>query len=159
MRIKEDHQDYKLIAIHPNRTIVMTSKYETEKQNTNHEAKLELAPNVWLGYHVEIQNLTNAENDTQTFKLDLNYPTRNLTAKGWYSITDDSFDTDVSLEWIKKMLENDEDNNFEIDFSKPKVMRAGLQWKNNPVVGDDVDNQTLSIVLKHPSFERVSIPI
>ena len=33
-------------------------------------------------------------------------------------------------------------------------MRAGLQWRNNPVAGTDIDNQTMTIVLKHPSFER-----
>lgn len=153
-------QEYKLIAIHPNRTIVISSDFTIEEDVTNHKSKIELAPQIWLGYDLRIQNFTNSDNDTQKFKFELTYPTRNLTAKGWYSVTDDVFDTDVSLEWTKKTInpisgdQSSTEYNDEVFEEDPKTMRAGFHWKAHELQGDDIDNQTAIFVIKHPSFER-----
>jgi len=50
--------DYKIVAVHPNRTVILTSNYDYQDQITKQNSKLELGPNIWLGYNFKIKNLT-----------------------------------------------------------------------------------------------------
>lgn len=169
VKTRDDGHDYEFVAIHPNRTIKVTTKSDIKDNNSNHRAKVELAPSVWLGYHLDIKNLSQSDNDTQKFKFMLTYPSRNLTARGWYSLTEDSFDSDASLEWTTKTPEvveqpkpqvedgydDYEETKTEEDKPAPKVMRAGFHWKAHELSGTDLTNHTAIFVIKHPTFEKV----
>lgn len=51
-------QDYRIVAIHPNRTVIITSAYDFQDNITRQQSKIELAQNVWLAYDVQIENHT-----------------------------------------------------------------------------------------------------
>ncbi|GAB0088507.1 uncharacterized protein DMENIID0001_029540 [Sergentomyia squamirostris] len=135
-------QDYKIIAIHPNRTVIFTSEYDFQNRTTKQKSKLQLAPTVWIGYDWQLQNLSQATNESQVFAIEVSYPKRKLGASGWYGVTDDTLDSDVSLKWS-----NQED-------SDPKLMKVGLQWRNHPLNKREKDNQTCVISIGHPSFNE-----
>ncbi len=171
VKTRDDGHDYEFLAIHPNRTIKITTKSERNDQNSNYRAKVELAPTVWMGYNLDIVNLSRFDNDTQRFKIILSYPSRNLTARGWYSLTEKAFDSDASLEWTTKIQtpeepqrdENDYDNEYENTDTEvqntptSKMMRAGFHWKAHDLQGNDINNQTAIFVVKHPTFEKVQL--
>lgn len=143
-------QEYKIVAIHPNRTVILTSEYDYENSTTKQSSKLQLAPTIWLAYDWHIQNLTRVDNESQVFSLELSYPKRSLGAFGWYAVTENTFDSDISLKWHNK----DTDEDMTEEETSPKIMKAALMWRNNPLVGDDKDNQTAMFSLGHPSFEK-----
>lgn len=103
VRTTETGQDYKIIAVHPNRTVILTSDYDYQNSTTKQKSKLQLDSNVWIGYDFKIQNLTNLVNESQIFSLELSYPKRNLSADGWYAVTENSFDSDLSLNWVNNI--------------------------------------------------------
>lgn len=142
-------QDYKIVAIHPNRTVILTSNYDYENNTTQHNSMLQLAPHVWLAYDWHVKNLTRADNESQAFSFDLSYPKRSLGAAGWYSVTKNTFDSDVEIKWHNKDVPQDEGNEAD-----PKILKAALQWRNNQLGAHDKDNQTTRISLGHPSFEK-----
>lgn len=147
---RETGQDYKFVAIHPNRTVILTSNYDQENNTTKHKSKLELSPKVWIAYDWFVQNLTRADNESQAFSFDLSYPKRSLGASGWYSVSKNTFDSDVAVKWHNK--ESQYESNEEQP--EPKVLTAALVWRNNPLSSNDRDNQTATLSLGHPSFER-----
>lgn len=146
---RETGQDYKLVAIHPNRTVVFTSKYNYENNTTKHQTKLELSQTVWLAYDWHVQNLTHGDNESQAFSFDISYPKRSLGADGWYSVSKNTFDSDVSIKWHNKEAEDDYD-----DIPEAKVLKAAILWRNNKLGPNDRDNQTAMLSLGHPSFEK-----
>lgn len=52
-------QEFKIVAIHPNRTVILTTNYEEEsEQIIKHRSKLELSQTAWIGYNLELSNYT-----------------------------------------------------------------------------------------------------
>lgn len=146
---RETGQDYKFVAIHPNRTVILTSTYDYENNTTKHKSKLELSPTVWLAYDWYVQNLTRADNESQAFSFDLSYPKRSLGASGWYSVSKNTFDSDMAIKWHNKEAQNEYE-----DSPEPKILKAALVWRNNQLGPHDRDNQTATLSLGHPSFEK-----
>lgn len=155
-------QDYKVVAIHPNRTVVFTSDFDIRDSTSKQKSRLQLAPNVWIAYDLMVTNETKLDNDSQRFALTLSYPKRNLSADGWYAVTDNSLDSDLTFKWVKnedkteeKVEEYDEYVDPDaIDDTKPRIMRAALQWRNEPLQGIDKLNQSATFSIRHPSFQQ-----
>lgn len=155
-------QDYKIVAIHPNRTVQFTSDFDIRDSTSKQKSRLQLAPTVWIAYDFMMMNETKLDNDSQKFTLSLSYPKRNLSAEGWYAVTNDSFDSDLTFKWVKnednsevKVADYDEYVDPDaVDDSKPRIMRAALQWRNEPLQGIDKLNQTAMFSIRHPSFQQ-----
>lgn len=163
-------QTYKVIAIHPNRTVVVTSDYDYQNTTLNQRLKLLLSSDMWIAYDFKLTNLTTSTNDSQLFSIDMQYPKRNLSTTGWYSITDDVFDSDLSFRWTKSKKKKDSENNNYDDYgqlnesdededgaeekSEERNVKAALTWKNEPLSENDKCNQTVLLVIKHPSFRK-----
>lgn len=57
-------QEFKIVAIHPNRTVVLTAEYEeTNEHLLKQRTKLELSKTAWIGYNIEIGNYTAVSNN------------------------------------------------------------------------------------------------
>lgn len=163
-------QAFKILAAHPNRTVIFTSDYDFRELTTHHRSKLELAQNIWIAYDLRVQNLSTLANDSQVLNIDLSYPKRNLSTSGWYSITEDVFDSDFTFKWTKDkdsssgnnydeydVSANDNDdygNHDAVEQNEERSMRASLKWSNEPLTGIDRNNQTLLVTLRHPSFTK-----
>lgn len=104
-------------------------------------------------------------NESQSFNVDLSYPKRNLSAIGWYSMTDDNFDSDLSFKWTQEdsgynsygresYTDYSEETTTTASEITQKVMRAALNWRNEPLTGEDKFNQSLMLALRHPSFTK-----
>lgn len=171
VRTTETGQAYKIIAIHPNRTVVITSDYDSHDTTINQKLKLLLSSDMWIAYDFKLTNQSTSEKDSQEFSVDLQYPKRNLSTSGWYSITEDVFDSDLAFKWtkLKKVtVENEfdeygygfaqsseEDNENEETFeNEEKIIKAALTWRNEPLAENDKANQTVLFVIKHPSFRK-----
>lgn len=159
MRTTLTGQDYKIVAIHPNRTVVFTSDFDIQDSTSKQKSRLQLAPTVWIAYDFVVTNETKLDNDSQRFTLALSYPKRNLSAEGWYAVTDDSFDSDLTFKWVKneetsEVSDYDDYEPDAVDDSKPRVMRAAFQWRNEPLQGIDKLNQTAIFSIRHPSFQQ-----
>lgn len=159
-------QAYKIVAIHPNRTVIVTSDYDYKDATVKQRSKIQLAPEVWLAYDFKLVNLTTQTNESQTLSVDLQYPKRNLSSIAWYSITDDAFDSDLQFKWTKTKKVQAE-NNYDYDVSNEdeneneaetetveRVIKAALTWRNEPLTSADKTNQTVLFVIKHPSFQK-----
>ena len=92
VEVIDNQQKYKLIAIHPNRTIIISSDYLTGNDYTNHSCKVELAPTVWIGFNVDIKNQSTDNIDSKEIKFLVSYPTRDVTALGSYVLTSKSLE-------------------------------------------------------------------
>lgn len=90
------------------------------------------------------------------------YPKRNLSTEGWYAITENTFDSDLSFKWTedpKPVSEGSSDDynydsNDEVGSQHPREVRAVLNWRNEPLHGIDKANQSASLIIRHPSFEK-----
>lgn len=147
VEINDENQNYKLVAIHPNKTIVWVSDYSSLETRTYQSSKLELAPNVWLGYNVEILNHTKEEVESQEVKAKLSYPARDVSVGGLYTLKDDSFSTDLKVKWLKNDVEEGET-------PEEKVIESSLQWQDHKLSEKNEDHQSLLLGLKHPSFDK-----
>lgn len=165
-------QDYKVVAIHPNRTVILTSRFDIQERVTNTNSRLQLADNVWIAYNVIVENRTQNDNESQNFHIELAYPKRNLTTVGWYSVTDNTFDTDLTFKWTDNLEEAKQEieaTTTEADAynwgyasgevsttsaNKPRIMRAALHWRNEPLMGIDTVDQTIELSILHPSFQK-----
>lgn len=167
----ETGQAYKIVAIHPNRTVIVTSDFDYKDTTLNQRSKLLLATDMWIGYDFRLTNHTTLTNDSQSFSVDLQYPKRNLSTSGWYAITDDVFDSDLSFKWTKlkakvQVEENSYDdygqasNEYEDTESdnsvqvEERVVSAGLTWRNEELGPNDKINQSVLLVVRHPSFRK-----
>lgn len=171
VRTTETGQAYKIVAIHPNRTVVVTSDYDYHDTTVNQKLKLSLSSDMWIAYDFKLTNLTTPTNDSQVFSVDLQYPKRNLSTTGWYSITEDAFDSDLAFKWTKprkvqaetaddeyssfeSSSEEETEDNDESDKNEEKIIKAALKWRNEPLKVNDKSNQTLLLAIKHPSFQK-----
>lgn len=56
---KAGGEEFKVVVIHPNRTVILTTNYEeTFEKNIKHRSKLELSQTAWIGYNLELTNYT-----------------------------------------------------------------------------------------------------
>lgn len=56
---KDRAREFKLVAIHPNRTVVLTTKHENvDAQVFRQHAKIELSRTAWIGYNLEHGNFS-----------------------------------------------------------------------------------------------------
>lgn len=165
----ETGQAYKIVAIHPNRTVIITSDYDSYDTTLNQKLKLLLSSDMWIAYDFMLKNLTDASKDSQEFSISLQYPKRNLSTSGSYSITEDVFDSDLAFKWTKaktkpvdtgyddynyfKSSEETTDNEEVIE-NEEKVINAALTWRNEPLSMFDKCNQSIVLVVKHPSFRK-----
>lgn len=159
-------RDYKVVAIHPNRTVILTSNYDIQERVTQTNSRLQLAENVWIAYNVVIEDQTQSDNESQNFHFELSYPKRNLSTIGWYSVTDNSFDSDLTFKWTDNLVANEATatttETYDYDYQtseeepkeKPRIMRAALRWRNEPLDGIDSVNQTVQLTLLHPTFPK-----
>lgn len=151
-----DTQNYELTAIHPNRTIVWTSQFRSVDKTTYHSSKIALAKNVWLSYNVEVSNhTTSTEAESQELKFKISYPDRELSADGLYLLKSDSLDTDVNGKWIKtKRTEDSGDGVTDEPEIETKNVAAKFQWLDLESNTLGKDHQSISLSLKHPSFDK-----
>lgn len=164
-------QVYKILAVHPNRTVIVTSDYDYRDETTSQKSKIELAPEVWIAYDLKLQNRTTAAMESQYFDVELSYPRRNLSTSGWYSITDDVFDSDLAFEWTNDVEVKSETNadyeydNLEEEMDKEdtsqgksanqgRSVRAAFTWRNEPLAARAKANQTVLLTLRHPAFAK-----
>lgn len=147
VEIEDENQNYKLVAIHPNRTIVWTSDYSSLETRTYQSSKIELASNVWLGYNLEILNHTKVEVESQEVKAKLSYPARDVSVGGLYTLKDDSFSTDFKVKWLKKEVEAGET-------PIEKVIESNILWRDHKASETNKDHQSIMLGLKHPSFDK-----
>lgn len=172
VRTTETGQAYKIVAIHPNRTVVITSDYDSHDSTVNQKLKLLLSSDLWIAYDFKLTNLTTSTMDSQEFSVNLQYPKRNLSTSGWYSVTDEVFDSDLAFKWTKakkaqadngyddygygygQSSEETNGENEEIIENEEKVIKAALTWRNEPLTLNDKSNQTILFVIKHPSFRK-----
>lgn len=171
VRTTEMGQAYKIIAIHPNRTVVITSDYDVHDKTVNQRLKLLLSNDTWIAYNFKMTNLSTQTKDSQTFNIDLEYPKRNLSTSGWYSITNDVFDSDLSFKWTQAKIQATETSDYDYDqhtydendnenendkkiTNVERIIKAALTWRNEPLNPNDKCNQTILFVIKHPSFKK-----
>jgi hypothetical protein len=157
IEVEDEKQHYKLVAIHPpNRTIEWTSDYISTETKTLQSSKIELAKNVWFGYKIEISNHTKIDSESQEVVLNISYPEKDISVKGLYFSDNDSFDTDLNVEWIKNQLNIDEEKSDERNqeiLMEVKTVQTSFQWKELEK-SKNKDHQSIVLVLKHPSFEK-----
>lgn len=166
VRTTETGQDYKIIAISPNRTVVLTSDYDYQDATVKQRSKVQLSSDVWIAYDFKLTNLTTQTNESQIVSVDLQYPKRNLSTAAWYAITDDAFDSDLTFKWTRAKAVSTENNEYDYDQSsnedenedeprsEERVVKATLTWRNEPLMPGDKNNQTVLFVIKHPSFQK-----
>lgn len=166
---------YKILAVHPNRTVVITSDYDYQEATTRHRSKLQLAQEIWIAYDLKLQNLTTHLNDSQNIDLTLSYPKRNLSTSGWYGITEEVFDADFEFKWtIDKNANSDSssENNYDdygeredepkakrVVESEERIVRGALKWQNEPLKNNDRSNQTILLTLRHPFEQDVTFNV
>lgn len=146
IEIKDTDQNYQLIAIHPNRTIIWNSNFKSIESETHQSSKIELAPNIWLAYDFEFLNTSRVDEDGQVLKFELSYPTRKIIVGGNYSLKSDALDTDVLIKWNKREDEESENEEF-------KSINGVFQWKDLTEPTND-NHQSVLFALKHPKFEK-----
>lgn len=158
VEIKDAEQKYKLIAMHPNRTIIWTSDYKSLDTQTHQSSKIELAKNVWLAYDFELSNNTKVSEEGQELKFELSYPMRRIIVGGNYSLKSHALDTDVTIKWNKKEQSEEEEENsgdeeMQSDEEEFKSITGQFQWKDLTEPTND-NHQSVLLALKHPKFER-----
>lgn len=151
VEIEGEKQNYKLVAIHPNRTIVWNSQYDFADVKTIQSSKIELAKNIWLGYNIEIANKSIDNVDDQELKLKISYPSREILIGGNYISKADSLDTSMNVEWIKNEVS---ENSEESEEKEVKKLEGSLQWRDLEYESKTSDHQSIVLGLKHPSFEK-----
>lgn len=156
--IKGEKQSYKLVAIHPNRTIVWKSDFDAVDTKTFQSSKLELAKNIWIGYNFDVSNHTKEDAESQEAELKISYPSRDISVGGLYLLKEDSFDTDLTVKWLKKEIpaedENNEEEPEEPSDDEMKIIQGKFQWRDIETSLKGKDHQSILIGLKHPKFEK-----
>ncbi|XP_058818906.1 uncharacterized protein LOC131681859 [Topomyia yanbarensis] len=142
---RDTGREYVITAIHPNRTVVLTADFDEDGDTTKQKSKLQLSPKRWISYDFHLTNLSKPENVSQKFRLDISYPRRNLSAEGWYAVTDNTFDSDITLQYSPNKT-NDE------DIVEPRTVKGAVKWVDNS--NNDSTKQTVLVLLGHPTFEH-----
>lgn len=159
IKIEGEKQDYLLLAIHPNRTLKLTSQFDSKDEKTLQSSKIELAKNVWLSYDVEVANKTTNDVDGQDMKVKIAYPTRDITVGGNYNSRMDSLDANIVVEWQKLHVKEETEEESEYDDEEKseeerKRLESSFQWHDKEFNNKMKDHQNVVIGLKHPSFEK-----
>ncbi|XP_032572582.1 uncharacterized protein LOC6611837 [Drosophila sechellia] len=137
-------QDFKVVAIHPNRAVVLSTKYEdVSPEVVRHHTKLELSETAWIGYNLELGNFSKVGNESQSFALEIFYPKRNLSSSGQYYMTDTNFNSDLSFQWLG--------GNYD---QQPKTIHSNLQWKAEPLHRGDREHRSIALTVAHPLLEK-----
>lgn len=152
----DQKQNYELIAIHPNRTIVWASQYNSVDKMTYHSSKIDLAKDVWIGYNVEIFNHTSSDSESQELKFKISYPNRQLYVDGLYTLKPESFDTNLEGKWLKtKPQEAVESGEVpEEPEVEEKTVAAKFQWLDLMPEVNGRDHQRFQLNLIHPTFDK-----
>lgn len=144
---------------------MLTADYMHHNDETQQKSKIELAADHWLGYDIHLRNETTDTSDTRWFYFEIMYPQRNISANGSYSLTEESFDSDVEFKWAQKdtvTIETEYDYDYgtlasdvgEEANTDKKYINLGLSWRTEPLDVGDKDKQSLLFTLRHPSFEK-----
>ncbi|XP_039479409.1 uncharacterized protein LOC120443997 [Drosophila santomea] len=137
-------QDFKVVAIHPNRAVVLSTKYEdVSPEVVRHHTKLELSETAWIGYNLELGNFSRVGNESQSFALEIFYPKRNLSSSGQYYMTETHFNSDLSFQWLG--------GNYD---QQPKTIHSNLQWRAEPLQRGDREHRTIALTVAHPLLEK-----
>ncbi|XP_064556915.1 uncharacterized protein Apoltp [Drosophila montana] len=137
-------QEFKVVAIHPNRAVVLTTRYEdVNPQVVKQHTKIELSETAWIGYNLELGNFSTNGNESQRFALELFYPKRNLSTSGWYYLTDKNFNADLALKWAGTGR-----------YEESRNIRSSFHWKAEPLRKGDRDHQTFGWTVAHPYLEK-----
>ncbi|XP_046812149.1 apolipophorins [Lucilia cuprina] len=144
---KINGQEFKIVAIHPNRTVVLTTNYEEDSEKmVKHRSKLELSQTAWIGYNLELSNYTVPGNDSRKFVIDLSYPKRTLSTEGWYYNTESKFFSDIEFKWTNPESFDEDD--------VLKVVRTAVLWQDEPLRRGDKERQSLLVTIGHPYLEK-----
>uniref|UniRef100_A0A0K8USL9 Vitellogenin n=1 Tax=Bactrocera latifrons TaxID=174628 RepID=A0A0K8USL9_BACLA len=139
--ISGNDKETKVLVIHPNRTIILTTTSEiSSKYKINRRSKLELSKTAWIGYNLVISNKN--DNSWREVLAELSYPKRNLVVNGSYLTTLNSLRSNASFAW------------FGADNSGNKVVHTQFMWKNEPLRPDDRNNQTITFNIGHYLLEK-----
>lgn len=159
-------RQYKVIAISPNRTVILTSDYDYQDQRREQKSKLQLSDDHWIAYNLKLRNLSQLGNESQNFDIEISYPKRNLSAAGWYSVTENTFDSDLSFKWTRDknidVSAEEENDDYEYNYgvaatdddAVERVVKAALTWRSEPLGGLDRANQSVLLSITHPSFQK-----
>ncbi|XP_055638867.1 uncharacterized protein LOC129776937 isoform X2 [Toxorhynchites rutilus septentrionalis] len=142
---RDTGREYIITAIHPNRTVVLTADYDEKGDTIKQRSKLQLSPKRWIAYDIHLTNLSKADNISQNFRLDISYPRRNLSAGGWYMVTDNAFDSKISLHYTPNKTA------YEDDVSE-RTLQGALRWVDESV--SNATKHSFVVLLGHPSFEQ-----
>ncbi|KAH8412988.1 hypothetical protein KR009_007324, partial [Drosophila setifemur] len=143
-RVSHKAQDFKVVAIHPNRAVVLTTKYEdVSSEVIRQHTKLELSETAWIGYNLELGNFSKVGNESQSFALEIFYPKRNLSSSGQYFMTENHFNSDLSFQWVG--------GNYNL---QPKTIHSNLQWTAMPLRRGDREHRTFALTVAHPLLEK-----
>ncbi|XP_036320515.1 uncharacterized protein LOC118735030 [Rhagoletis pomonella] len=139
----EAEKEVKLVAIHPNRTVIVTTSLKTPNPQTiNHRGKLELSKTAWIEYNLVIGNNNTDNNEIRNFVANLTYPKRSISMNGFYLTTSNAFNSNVSFEWS----EGDNDNT--------RAVWTSILCQTEALGPEDNDNKTIMLVLGHRLLER-----
>lgn len=144
IRTTETGQEFKVVAIHSNRTVIINSELDSQDTETRHNSKIQVAPDAWIGYNLILGNDTTQDNERQNFAVELFYPKRNLSANGYYSMTHEEFASNLSLGWTRN---SDPDE-------RKKYVKAGMVWSNEPLQANEKDNQRILLTVSHPLLQK-----
>lgn len=142
---RDTGREYVITAVHPNRTVVLTADFDAEGETMKQKSKLQLSPTRWIAYDFHLTNLSKADNESRKFRLEVSYPRRNLSADGWYSVTENAFDSDVSLQYTPNKTSDSDD-------LSPRTVKGAVKWADESA--GEVTKQTLLVLLGHPTFEQ-----
>ncbi|XP_055389464.1 uncharacterized protein LOC129618631 [Condylostylus longicornis] len=147
IKTTDSGQEYKIVAIHPNRTVILSSEYDNQDTISKQKSKLQLSPTAWIAYNVMVENNTTPTKESQKFYAELSYPKRTLSADGTYFNTDEEFDSNIALKWTANKKNNR-------DKPEQKVIKTGFNWRSEPLTGIDREHQTAMLTIGHPSFSK-----
>ncbi|XP_017854431.2 uncharacterized protein LOC108607859 [Drosophila busckii] len=137
-------KEFKIVAIHPNRAVVLTTKHEeVSAQVEKWHSKIELSETAWIGYNLELGNFSKLGNESQRFDLELFYPKRNLSTTGWYYLTDNHFNADLALKWAGTGR-----------YDESRKIRGKFHWTALPLRKGDRDHQSFYLAIAHPYLEK-----
>ncbi|XP_054743946.1 uncharacterized protein LOC129248428 [Anastrepha obliqua] len=139
----ESEKEIKLVAIHPNRTVILTTSYKTLNTDAIYQrGKLELSKTAWIGYSIILGNNNTDDNDIRNFIAELSYPKRRLAINGFYYTTPNAFNSNTSFEW------SDPVNN------DTKAVHTSILWRTETLGQHDRDNQTIIFIIRHHLLEK-----
>ncbi|CAG2054584.1 unnamed protein product [Timema podura] len=164
VKTTETGKDITLTGTHTNRTVTLKTNYDFLDHEFRQKSHWELAPHVWATYNVVINNKTtylqlsrriisvyvgrallssvdtDKEKREQHIELDMAYPRRDFSMKGYYQILNKSLSSEIAIMWDKQNVTK-------------KSIGASIDWKRISLYPN---KQHAVLSIKHPSFKRGS---